>query len=228
MPPKAIAATITPRQFAVLNQIEAFQNSRCYSATIGELASALNISRPTAFEHIAALREKNLIAQSSGKARCLRLTEQGRRFIAAARRRNSRVCGDVQSTPANDGGDWLLAGRVCAGYGIEAVEDPQPFSVDSLFGRQEGVFVLKVSGSSMKDAGIFDGDYIICRPANTAENGQIVVALLDGQNATLKRFYKDPRGVRLQPANDAFEPIIASDCSIRAVVAGVIRRLDVR
>lgn len=228
MPPKTLAATITPRQLAVLNRIEAFQRSRCYSATIGELATALNISRPTVFEHIAALREKKLVTQSSGKARCLQLTEQGRRFIAAARRRNSPACSDVQRTPVNDGSDWLLAGRVCAGYGIEAVEDPQPFSVGSLFGRQEGVFVLKVSGSSMKDAGIFDGDYIVCRPADTAENGQIVVALLDGCKATLKRFYKDPRGVRLQPANDAFEPILAADCAIRAVVAGVMRRLDVR
>ena len=226
MPPKTLAATITPRQLAVLNRIEAFQSSRCYSATIGELAAALNISRPTAFEHIAALRKKNLIAQSSGKARCLQLTEQGRRFIAAVRRRNPQACSEPFLTSANDRQEWMLAGRVSAGYGIEAVDDPQPFSVDGLFGRQEGVFVLKVSGSSMKDAGIFDGDYIVCRPANTAENGQIVVALLDGQNATLKRFYKDPRGVRLQPANDAFEPIMASDCSIRAVVVGVIRRLN--
>jgi len=228
MPPKAMSATITPRQLAVLNHIAAFQSSRCYSATIGELAAALNISRPTAFEHIAALREKNLIAQSSGKARCLQLTEQGRRFIAAARRRKPQACNAPPLTSDGDGGDWMLAGCVCAGYGIEAIEDPQPFSVGALFGRPEGVFVLKVSGSSMKDAGIFDGDYIVCRPSDTAENGQIVVALLDGQNATLKRFYKDARGVRLQPANDAFEPIIADDCSVRAVVVGVIRRMDVR
>ncbi len=221
MPPQAQIAPITPRQFDVLNRIETFLNSRCYSATIGELAEALNVSRPTVFEHIAALREKNLIAQSSGKARCLQLTPQGRQLIAAARRRK-----EVALPQDTDG--WTLLGRVSAGYGIEAIETPQAFSIASLFERQQGVFVLRVCGSSMKDAGILDGDYIVCRPSATAENGQIVVALLDGRNATLKRFYKDSRSIRLQPANDAFEPIFPADCTIHAVVAGVIRKLDAR
>ena len=221
-------AQITPRQLEVLNQVEAFHISRCYSATIGELAEALKLSRPTVFEHIAALREKNMVAPSNGKARCLQLTARGKRVIATVRRLEAEgECLDETSSAGSDEG-WLLAGRVSAGYGIEAIEEPQPFLMGSVFGRQAGQFVLQVIGSSMKDAGILDGDYIVCRPSATAENGQIVVALLDGETATVKRFYKDRRAIRLQPANDAFEPIFATDCMIRAVVVGVIRTLSIR
>lgn len=228
MPRIAERIAITPRQLSVLTQIETFQNSRCYSATIGELAAALNVSRPTVFEHIAALREKKLIAQSSGRARCLQLTAQGKHLIDTARRLESASdYGEAASTERADEG-WILAGRVCAGYGIEAVEEPQPFTMTSLFGGQEGQFVLEVTGNSMKDAGILDGDYIVCRPSATAENGQIVVALLEGQTATVKRFFRDQKAIRLQPANDAFEPIFATDCVIRAVVTGVIRKLAMK
>lgn len=226
MPTQTETNAITPRQLDVLMRIEAFQTSRCYSATIGELAETLNVSRATVFEHVAALREKNLIAKSNGKARCLQLTARGNRFIEKARRLESESTEpDAPTTFATDDG-WMLAGRVCAGYGIEAVETPQTFSMAAIFGQGLGLFVLEVVGSSMKDAGIFDGDYIICRPAATAENGQIVVALLEGRMATLKRFYKDSKAIRLQPANDAFEPMLARDCTIQAVVTGVIRKFQ--
>lgn len=225
----AMTATvdITPRQLDVLAKIERLQNSRCYSATIGEVAEAQNVSRATVFEHVAALRAKNLIAQSNGKARCLRLTARGKRLIGRVQRLESESQEAGTFSPPTDE-DWILAGRVCAGYGIEAIEEPQPFSMKELFGNCDGRFVLAVVGSSMQDAGIFNGDYIVCRPSSVAENGQIVVALLEGRTATLKRFYKDRRAVRLQPANDAFEPIVAADCAIRAIVVGVIRKLNTR
>lgn len=227
MPAIAEQTQITPRQLDVLAGIDAFQHNRCYSATIGELASALNVSRATVFEHIAALRQKKLIAQSNGKARSLQLTARGKQLIDTVQQRNAARSG-CDDTPDEAAENWTLAGRVCAGYGIEAIEAPQPFSVKSVFGSGDGQFVLQVTGSSMKDAGIVDGDYIVCRSSATADNGQIVVALLDGQTATLKRFYKDRKAVRLQPANDAFEPIMSTDCAIRAVVIGVIRRLSSR
>lgn len=111
-----------------------------------------------------------------------------------------------------------------AGYGIEAVEEKEAFSLRNVFGSRQELFVLRVCGQSMIGAGIYDGDYIICRSAQTAENGQIVVVLLDGQNATLKRFYKDRTAARLMPANDAFEPIFSDCCQIQAVAVGIIRR----
>ena len=228
MPKNTVQSDITPRQLDVLAQIEAFQRNRCYSATIAEVAEALSLSRPSVFEHIAALREKKLVAQSNGRARSLQLTAKGKRLIDTARQLESQCAtrrGGEQEPPDDC---WRLAGSVCAGYGIEAVENPQPFSVQSLLGCGRGEFFLQVVGSSMVDAGIFDGDFVVCRPAAVAENGQIVVALLDGQTATLKRFYKDRNAIRLQPANDAFEPVIASDCMVRAIVTGVVRRLSVR
>jgi len=94
-----------------------------------------------------------------------------------------------------------------------------------LFGRTEDLFALQVKGSSMVNAGIQDGDYVICRRQSVAENGQVVAALVDGERAVLKRFFLEPSAVRLNAENDAFEPIYSRDCRIEGVVVGVIRRL---
>lgn len=209
---------ITPKQFQVLRQIGSFQRNRCYSATIGELAQALAISRPTAYEHIAALREKKLLVQSTGKARCLKLTAAGVRLLNQAGECEQGI--DRQSRE-----QICLRGRVSAGYGIDAIEEDQPFSLGDVFGNDGDVFALEVKGQSMVNAGIHDGDYIMCRSAATAQNGQLVVALLgDGNSATVKRFFRDVAAVRLQPENDVFEPILSRNCRIQAVVVGLIRR----
>ncbi|MBL7215149.1 MAG: repressor LexA [Phycisphaerae bacterium] len=210
-------AVITPKQLQVLQQIGTFQQNQCYLATIGELAQTLNVSRATAYEHIAALREKKLLAQSTGKARCLKLTDRGEKLLEQSVQfeRNSE-------TPALEG--IYLRGRVSAGYGIDAIEESQPFSLGEVFGNRGDVFALRVCGKSMTGAGINDGDYVICKHAATADNGQLVIVLLDnGENATLKRFFKDAAVVRLQPENDAFEPILSRNCQIQAVVVGVVR-----
>jgi repressor LexA len=218
---------ISPRQFRVLNQVGHLQASQCCSVTIGELAQTLNISRATAFEHIAALREKNLLTQSTGKARCLRLAPSGEKLLKQSLRLTSKT--ESVSMPADctdrPQTDLYLRGRVSAGYGIDAIEEQTPFSLSGVFGNRDEMFVLQVKGQSMVNAGIHDGDFVMCRSAQTAENGQLVVALLeDGQNATLKRFYKDTQAVRLQPENDAFEPILSRNCKIQAVVVGLIRK----
>ncbi|MHC4552105.1 MAG: transcriptional repressor LexA [Planctomycetota bacterium] len=216
---------ITPKQFQVLEQIGNFQRSQCYSATIGELAKALNISRATAYEHIAALRGKKLLAASTGKARCLRLSENGERLLDVALEYD-----EPSQTVENSCAEELpepitLRGRVCAGYGIDAIEEQQPFSLGQVFGNQGDVFALQVSGNSMIDAGIHSGDYVMCRQANTANNGELVIALLDdGENATVKRFFKNEQAIRLQPENDAFEPIFSKNCRIQAIVVGVVRQ----
>jgi repressor LexA len=116
-----------------------------------------------------------------------------------------------------------LLGRVAAGAPIEAIENSQKLPIDSLFNTEEN-FALEVTGDSMINDGIFDGDYVICKKSATANNGQIVVALLEENNATLKRFYKEKSSVRLQPANDALQPIYSTNCKINAVVVGLIRK----
>ncbi|MHC4998300.1 MAG: transcriptional repressor LexA [Planctomycetota bacterium] len=206
---------ITPKQLETLRQVENFLRSQCYSATIGELAAALNISRTTAYEHIAGLREKGLLVRSTGKARCLRLTSSGERLLEQAREIEASQA--VESEPDE-------CGRVSAGYGIEAVEEQTPFSLPAAFGSADDIFVLEVCGESMIDAGIDDGDFVICKSAQTANDGQIVIAMLEDEQATMKRFYRDKKAARLMPANDAFEPIYSTTCRIQAVVIGAVKQ----
>lgn len=217
---------VSPKQLQVLKEA-ARQASLCYSATIGELAQALSISRPTAFEHIAALRRKNLLTRSAGRARSLHLTPAGEKLLSKSIRSDQSVAlhAAPEIEPASDMQGLTLRGRVCAGYGIEAVEEQTPFSLGEVFGARDELFILQVTGRSMINAGIEDGDYVMCRSTRIADNGQLVVALIDdNQNATLKRFYRDAKAVRLQPENDAFEPIVSTDCSVQAVVIGLIRK----
>ncbi|RKY08591.1 MAG: repressor LexA [Planctomycetota bacterium] len=216
---------ITPRQLETLQQVENFLKNQCYSATIGELAAALNISRTTAYEHITALREKKLLVRSTGKARSLRLTKSGERLLEQARVCQAERC-DFENVAELVGtaNGVFLRGRVSAGYGIEAAEEQTPFSLPETFGNCEDIFVLQVCGHSMIDAGIGDGDFVICRSAQTAENGQIVIAMLNDEQATMKQFFIDKKAARLMPANDAFEPIYSTTCQIQAVVIGAVKR----
>jgi len=118
-----------------------------------------------------------------------------------------------------------LLGKVAAGLAIEAIEDKEHLSLENLFTNDDQIFSLQVEGDSMIDDGIFDGDYVICRKAASAHNGQMVIAIVDNENATLKRFYKEKAQVRLQPANENFNPIYSNNCRIEAVVVGLIRKL---
>jgi repressor LexA len=108
---------------------------------------------------------------------------------------------------------------------IEAVENTESLTLDSCFGTGDGIFALEVRGDSMIGDDIHEGDYVICRRQSTAHDGELVVAIVDDENATLKRFYKEDTCARLQPANDDYEPIYADNCRIEAVVIGLVRKL---
>lgn len=216
---------ITPRQLEVLQAVAEFQARHGYSATIAELSQRLSASRPTVHEHLAALADAKLVRRTAtGKARSLRLTERGRRLLARVQRPDKsqtqthrHIIEEVSSIP--------LAGRICAGYGIENSEQNDRLSWKELFGRTEDLFALRVKGTSMVQAGIEDGDYVICRRQATAENGQVVAAIVDGERAMLKRFFLEPSQVRLKAENDAFAPVFSTDCRIEGVLVGVVRRL---
>jgi repressor LexA len=117
-----------------------------------------------------------------------------------------------------------MLGRVAAGRPIDAVTTQEHLSLPSQFGTDDNVFALQVCGDSMIDDGINDGDYVICKKTQNAATGQIVVALIDEETTTLKRFYPEKGRARLQPANDNYDPIYSSNCRIQAVAVGLVRR----
>ncbi|NLH41214.1 MAG: transcriptional repressor LexA [Planctomycetes bacterium] len=208
---------LTPKQLQVLRHIAAFQGSQRYSPTIADLASQLRLSRSTVFEHLGELQRKSLLTTSPGKARSLKLTAQGRRLL-----KDTQACESDQDEPSGEG--IPLVGQVAAGLPLEAVENRDDLSLRSCFGTSDELFALRVRGDSMIEENIRPGDYVICRRASRAENGQIVVALIDEGEATLKRFYKEGDRARLQPANERYEPIYSDNCRIEAVVVGLVRK----
>ena len=201
----------------LLKKIANFDISQCYSPTIAELASQLQISRSTVFEHIGELRKKGLLSASPGKARSLRITSKSQKLLNEITRQ--RTAADSMA-----GHSIPLVGNVAAGTPIEAIEETDHISMDSHFGKCDEVFALKVQGDSMIDDGIENGDHVICRKTAVANNGQLVIAIVDNENATLKRFYKERSSVRLQPANDDYQPIYSDNCRVEAVVVGLIRK----
>jgi repressor LexA len=118
-----------------------------------------------------------------------------------------------------------LLGRIAAGHPIEAVQTPETISLGDIT-RSKDVFVLQVKGESMKDEHIVDGDYVLVEKTNNARDGEIVVALLEGSDATLKRLYRDGAKIRLQPSNAAMAPIVvaAKSVQIQGRVIGVLRK----
>ena len=213
---------ITPRQLAVLKAIAQFEKNSYYSATIAELAIQLNVSRTTAFEHIASLREKGLLdGAEKNKARSLKLSKKASRLL-------NQIDDDEQDTPAQSPAAVdpaiPLMGNVAAGTPIDAIEDKQYLSLASVFGNGDDIFALQVRGDSMIDEGIDTGDYVICKKSTQANNGQMVVAIVDEDTATVKRFYAEPNRIRLEPANQNYEPIYTDNCRIEGIVLGSVKR----
>jgi len=208
---------LTPRQLQLLQMVARFQENRCYSPTLAEMASELNISRSTVYEHLAELRKKGLLSGYQNKARSLKVSLQGQELLNELSEQSSPTYAtEVEGIP--------LAGSVAAGVPVEAIENVESLSLSSTFGSGDDIFALEVSGDSMIDENIHQGDYVICRRSRAARDGQLVVAIVDDENATLKRFYKEKGRIRLQPANDDYQPIYTDNCRIEAVVIGLIRK----
>ncbi|MBN1362808.1 MAG: repressor LexA [Sedimentisphaerales bacterium] len=220
MPAKTIAPIdgLTPRQVQVLRHIACFCDRQRYSPTIAELAGKMNISRSTVFEHLGELQRKGLLSTCQGKARSSRLTSRGRGLLehldAAGPEPEDQPTGGVP-----------LLGQIAAGLPREAVENVESLSLESCFGLGGDLFALEVSGDSMIEENIEPGDYVICRRTNVADDGDLVVALVEEDEATLKRFYKERDHIRLEPANANYRPIRTNHCRIEGIVVGLLRRL---
>jgi len=200
--------TVTPRQLEILRFIRDFRNRTGYSPSMQEIGDHLQLSKVTVFEHVGALEEKQLLLRG-----------------AKHKARSLQVCPEFVFDDEVPTGRVLLAGRIAAGQPIEAVQDDQYIDLGSMFESSGEIFALEVAGDSMVDDKICDGDYVICQRKDTARNGETVVALLDDGDATLKRFYKEKGKVRLQPANDNYDPIYVDRCKVQGIVIGVIRRM---
>lgn len=202
--------TLTKKQSAVYDFIKKFVASEGYAPSYREIAEYFELSSPaTAYQHVQALIDKGYLeCGTGGIARSIEVIEQEETFSP-----------EVAVLP--------LAGMITAGAPIEAVETndtiavPADFVVDKM-----NSYVLRVKGESMIDDGILDGDYVVVERNNYPKNGEVVVALLDNTHATLKRFYKEDKRIRLQPANKTMEPIFVRDVIVQGVVRAVIRRFQ--
>ena len=212
------AIQLTPRQLQLLQMVARFQENRCYSPTLAEMACELDISRSTVFEHLTELRKKDLLSGYQNKARSLKVSSHGQELL-------SDLSGQSSPTHATEAGGIPLAGSVAAGVPVEAIENIESLSLTSAFGSGDDIFALEVAGDSMINEDIREGDYVICRRSRVADDGQLIVAIVDDENATLKRFYRDKDRARLQPANDDYQPIYTNNCRIEAIVIGLVRKL---
>jgi len=198
-------ASLTPKQLRVLTYIRDFSHARGYAPTMQELADEFGVSKVTVFEHITALQRKGYLRRARHKARSLQLSED----IAFPDERPTRL---------------PLVGTIAAGRPIEAIEEREVLDLEELFVSPTGCYVLKVRGDSMVGDNICDGDFVIVEKRDTARDGETVVALINGEEATLKRLYRTPSGVRLEASNPQYEPIFARDVKIQGVVVGVLRQ----
>lgn len=196
---------LSERQQMILEFIRDRLQQDGYAPSVRDIVRHVGDRSPTSVHrHLGTLEARGYILRDPGKSRSIRLTEA--------------LHGNVPP------GGLPLSGLIAAGSPIEAVEQDERIDLDALFNR-EGHFVLKVNGDSMIDDHIADGDMVVVRQANRCRQGDMVVALLEGQSATLKRFYRETGRIRLQPANAALKPIYARDVSIMGVVVGVIRQV---
>ena len=199
---------LTNRQSEVLDFIKSYIAKHGYPPAVREIGAALGLSSPaTTQSHITALANKGYIKKTNSKYRSLEIVGN-----------NEYLNEDVVQVP--------LLGKITAGSPIEAIETPDEyFSLPAyLIPNKEEIFTLKVSGESMINAGIFDKDIVIVQRQSVARNGDIVVAMTDDNEVTLKRFYKEAGHIRLQPENNTMAPIILPNCSILGKAIGLYRK----
>ena len=199
------------RQKRILQFIDATVDRQGYPPTVREIGAAVGLCSPASVQsHLASLESKGLIRRGSAKRRALEVVKPS---------------GSSRSTSGSGLSKIPLVGRVAAGMPLLATESPdEAIEIPGFLGEAEGCFALRVTGSSMVNAGILHGDVVVVKRQDSADDGDIVVAML-GDEATLKRFFREADQVRLQPENDSMAPIFTRDPRIIGRVTGVLRRL---
>ena len=200
---------LTKKQTAVLDYIKKYTAKHGYPPAVREIGQALGLSSPATVQaHLNKLKEAGVIKNSSNKFRTIELLVENE-YIAQDE--------EVVKVP--------LLGKITAGNPIEAIERPNEYFnlPASIIPQNETIFTLEVSGESMINKGIFDGDYVIVKRQNTAHNGDIVVAMTEENEVTLKTFYKEEDHIRLQPENDTMAPFIFKNVTILGKAIGLYR-----
>ena len=195
---------LTKRQSDILTFIREYRSKAGFSPTLEEIAAEFGVNKVTIFGHVGELERKGAITRGE--------------------RHSSRSIQPAEEAP-RDSGDIQILGRIAAGAPIETIEDPEALSLQDLVPPGREVYALRVKGDSMIEDAICDGDLVLVERRQEARNGETVVAVLPGEEATLKRFYLEEDGVRLQPANSTMEPIRVPAVEIRGVVVSVIRQI---
>ena len=198
---------LTKRQKEIFDYIRRYASKHGYPPTVREIGKAVGLGSPsTVHAHLANLEKIGLLKRDPSKPRAIEvLVEKAKRAVGR--------------------GGLPIVGEVAAGEPVLAEENIEDYlDVPAAIGGEDGDFILRVKGDSMKDAGILAGDYVVVRSADTAKNGEIVVALV-GEEATVKRFFRENGRVRLQPENKAYKPIRTADANVLGQVVGVFRSL---
>jgi repressor LexA len=212
--------TLTKRQKQVLDFLRNFIDEQGYSPSFEEIAEGLRDKRfggkkltslATVHKHIATLERKGYLRRGYNQSRSIEVVQLPKPVRESVIERHAEL---------------PLLGRIAAGRPLEAVEEKETISLGD-FVRSQNVFVLQVKGDSMMDDHILNGDFVVVEQSQVANNGEIVVALVGGDEATLKRFYREgPGKIRLQPANAQMPPIVvpAQDVKVQGKVIGVLRK----
>jgi repressor LexA len=203
-----VELNLTKRQREIFEFVKRYSEEHGYPPTVRDIGKAIGLtSSSTVHAHLANLEKLGVLRRDPTKPRAIEvLVDKAKAAVSQA--------------------GLPVVGQVAAGQPVLAEENIEEYvPVPQIAGGDEGQFVLRVKGDSMVKAGIFEGDYVVVRPQETATDGEIVVALV-GDEATVKRFYREQDHVRLQPENDALQPIRSRDVQLLGRVVGVCRRVS--
>jgi repressor LexA len=203
-----VELNLTERQREIFNYVKSYGEEHGYPPTVRDIGKAIGLtSSSTVHAHLANLEKLGVLRRDPTKPRAIEvLVDKAKAVVAPS--------------------GLPIVGQVAAGQPVLAEENIEEYvPVPQIAGGDEGEFVLRVKGDSMIGAGIFEGDYVVVRPQETASDGEIVVALVEDE-ATVKRFFKEEDHVRLQPENDTLDPIRSRDVQLLGRVVGVCRRVQ--
>lgn len=209
------------RKQRIIEYIASTTRQRGYPPSVREIAQAVDLASTSAVHHhLQALEREGMLERGASHSRALRLTP------SASIRAGSNGPFGAQVTSLNSHALPVI-GEIAAGGPIEAYQDAsETLTVPDAVSANGDAYVLKVRGDSMIDAHITDGDFVVIRPQQTAHDGDIVVAQVEENAVTLKRYFREKNRIRLQPANASYEPMFYDDVRIQGKLVGVIRRVD--